>query len=424
MTPRRETALHVLYTRPGESAWYTLDTDHMTFFGANVLEVVRAAGLPGTLLRRLHFRTVGEEGGVRRTESVWHLHAGEAAGLDWRAEGAWDERRRAWREVARTPPTNVPWMHPGWHADTLAWLDEELTAQGRTRTGEPAVLKHWQISVLWRVPTGAGPVYLKAVPAFFAREVAVTPVLARELEGAAPPVLAADTGRGLLLLESAGSEVSEAPDLDAVMAHVARLQQASRPLLPALELRDRGPEYVLDWLDALLSDATLLTGEDGGFTAQDAGALRALRPLLTAALERLAASPLPRTLGHGDLHGGNMVARDGAFTLLDWSDVCVTHPFLDVNPAYFSPWQVDPPPGAVDAARDVYLRAWTEFAPEDDLKALFRDAVICGELYRALGYVDGLQGAVEDKTEWRTAHLGHLRQVLRLHRAQDWSWAP
>ncbi|WP_309572026.1 phosphotransferase [Deinococcus sp.] len=422
--PGSETALHLLYTRIGQAALHTLNTDQLPYHGDGVAEAARAAGLPGHLLRRLHFRSLGEVDGVRRSECVWHLEAGGGAALDWRPDDIWDGPQRAWIALARTPPTNVPWMHPGWHAGALAWLDAELAAQGQARTGEPVILKHAQISALWRVPTAAGSVYFKAVPDFFAREVELTPALARELEGAAPPVLAADTTRGFLLLGDAGEVVAESLDLDAVMVHVAELQQQSLTLLPALALRDRGPEYVLGWLEHLFTDACLLNGQEGGFTPEEAQKLRELRPMLEAALLRLAASSIPRTLGHGDLHGGNIVTRGGHFTLLDWSDVCRTHPFLDVNPAYFYPWQVDPPQAPLDAARDVYLRQWTAIAPLVDLRPLFADALVCGELFRALGYVDGLQSAVEDKAEWRTAHLDHLRRVLRLTAAQDWTWTP
>ncbi|WP_194165307.1 phosphotransferase family protein [Deinococcus terrestris] len=283
--------------------------------------------------------------------------------------------------------------------------------QGLTRTGEPTVLKHWQISLLWRVPTSGGPVYLKAVPDFFAREVRVTPARAAGVPGAAPPVLAADEGRGLLLLADAGTDV-DAPDLPALLRHVARVQRASLPLLPALGLEDRGPAQVRSRLADLFSDEVLLVGEEGGLTPGEAGRLRALRPELEAALTRLEASPLPLTLGHGDLHGGNVVERAGEFTLLDWSDACVTHPFLDANAAYLTAHGTPTPPEDIAAAHDAYLSEWADLAPLDDLRGLHADALRAGELFRALGYVDNIQPHVEDPQEWRGAHLEHLRKVL------------
>lgn len=413
---RRETTLHLLFTRGGKAALRTLTTAQASYFGANVLEAARNAGLPATLRRRLQFHWAGEVGGVRRAESVWHLEAAQGLELDWQPASQLTERAREWLEIARTPPGNVPWMHAGWHAGALAWLDAELAAQGWARWAEPTVLKHWQISVLWRVETSGGRVYFKGVPAFFRREVELTPLLSRELPGAAPPVLAADTRRGFLLLADAGEE-NVVPDLGAVMRQLAHLQRASVPLLGGWALRDRGPEYVLEWLDRLLSDTVLLVGQADGFTPAEAEQLRAQRPALAAALRRLCASPLPRTLGHGDLHGGNVAQRGGAFTFLDWSDVCLTHPLLDARPAYFLGFEaLDALDGdqraLVAAASDTYLEAWTDCAPLAELRTLWGDALLAGELFRALGYVDGIQPAVEDKAEWRGAHLEHLRRLV------------
>lgn len=413
--PRRETTLHLLLTHPdGERVGQrTLTVGTTTYYGANVLEAARAAGLPVRLLRRLAFNSGGEEGGVVRAETIWQVHADDPPpGLVWQCPDGWPERERAWAHAALTPhtPRRAPWFHPDWAAGTLAWLDEELRAQGLTRTGEPTVLKHWQISLLWRVPTSGGVVYLKAVPDFFGREVRVTPALAA-VPGAAPPVLAAHQGRGLLLLAEAGTDV-DAPDLPALLRHLARVQRASLRLLPDLGLEDRGPAQVRSRLDDLLSDGVLLVGEEGGLTPGEAGRLRALRPELGAALSRLEASPLPLTLGHGDLHGGNVVERAGGFTLLDWSDACVTHPFLDANAAYLAPHGTPVPADEVEAAHTAYLEEWADLAPLEDLRALHADALRVGELFRALGYVEGIQPHVEDPQEWRGAHLEHLRTLL------------
>ena len=135
-------------------------------------------------------------------------------------------------------------------------------------------------------------------------------------------------------------------------------------------------------------------------------------------MHRLSASPLPRTLGHGDLHGGNVLVKDGQFTVLDWSDVCRTHPFMGVNPAYFvpNPWEnsLNADQEQLNAARQAYLQAWTGYALMQELEPLLKDGELTGELFRALGYVDGIQGAVQDKTEWHGTHLIHLRKALQM----------
>lgn len=163
---RRETTLHLLLTRPGgaELTCRTLPVTTPVYYGEHVLETARAAGVEGWLGRRLAFtrQGVGEDG-VTRATCAWQLFTPELPG----AVHVPDDLREL-ADAARTP-TRTPWFGPDWHAGALAWLDGKLAEQGRSRLGDPVVLKHWQISLLWRVPTQGGDVYFKAVPDFFAR---------------------------------------------------------------------------------------------------------------------------------------------------------------------------------------------------------------------------------------------------------------
>lgn len=417
MPVRRDTTLHLILTHPDgrRVARHTVGVDTTTYYGANVAEAARAAGLPARLLRRLAFTFHGEQEGVLRAESVWHIHleAEPEAAVTWTSAHEWAVDERRWAEAALSlhTPRRAPWFNPIWHAGALTWLDEQLRTQGLVRLDEPTVLKHWQISLLWRVRTSGGPVYFKAVPDFLRREVQVTRLLAAHLPGAAAPVLAADEERGFLLLADAGADV-DSPDLPALLRHLAGVQRASLPLLPRLDLDVRGPAHIRTRLNRLLSDEVLMLDQEGGLTRPEAEQLRAQRSVLEAALTRLDASPLPLTLGHGDLHGGNVVECAGQFTLLDWSDACVTHPFLDANAAYLLPHGTAGAPEALAEAHAAYLGEWSDLAPLDDLKSLHTDAVRVGELLRTLGYVDGIQRHVEDKSEWHGVHLDHLRKLL------------
>lgn len=406
----RETTLHLVAAHPDGQrvAWQRLTVKVMTYYGANIAEAAATVGWTGPLLRRLAFEELPPAGEMLRFEVAWQLDVTPAHQV-WIQPQELPPPQRAWAEAALKPAV-TPWFQPKWAAQTLAWLDAELSKQGLSRAGPPKTRKHWQISALWEVPTVTGRVFLKAVPTFFDREVEWTPLLSRELRGAAPSVLAADRERGLLLLGDRG-DPPEQPDLVRVMTHLAQVQQASLGL-PLGTLRDRGPEFILLWLERLLSDDLLLVGQEGGFTPAEAERLRATHPALVAALERLAHSPIPRTVGHGDLHNGNLLEQDGQLTFLDWSDICRTHPFLDANPAYFAPWGSAADQAALAQAQDAYLAQWHAYASPDELRGLFADALQVGELFRALGYVDGIQAHVADKTEWHDAHLDHLRKLL------------
>ena len=392
-----------------------LDTD--TFSGAGVSAAFAARlGTPLALVRRLHFRRLSDgPDGLRVRAAVWQLDPlGDVQGVTWPLPEALPESQRAWVEaaLAPAPPSRPPWQRPGWFAATLAWLDARLSALGRPRTGEPVILRHGQISALWHVPTESGPLYLKAVPPFFARELTVTAWLNRALPGAGPPVLALDELGGLLLMDHAGAELYGRADLDgpALARRLAGVQRATEGRLEALDLPDHGPAWVARELPGLLCDKHFQLGQPEGLTPDEARAMLALRPRLEASARRLAESPIPVTLGHGDLHLGNVAVEGERLTLLDWSDASLTHPFLDAAPAYLVSEETGQ--AGQDAFRDAYLEAWSELAPLPELRALYADAALIAEVYRALGYTLGIQPQVEDQSEWGSAHLYHLRALL------------
>lgn len=413
-----------------------LDVLHSVYFGQGVAaDFSRLLGTQLELLRRVHSEKLNDvalhASGLSLRRVIWTLglvgHEPDKA--EWTVPADLPPEQRIWALAALAPiPAARPlWQRPGGQRRLLAWLDAELAAQERPRTADIEVVKHSQISFLARVPTAAGPLYLKAVPEFFGRELPVTAWLSRELPGGAPFVLASDSALGALLLEDAGEPIEvEATgwngpaahperwtleDSRALLRHLARVQRATEMRLPELTelgLPDHGPEYLLERLPTLFEPERLLEGQPGGLSSAETQRFVLLRPALEAALTRLAASPVPRTLGHGDLHEGNVVVRDGAFTLIDWSDSSITHPFLDANPRYLVP------EAHAEAAAEAYLDAWAGVLPPEELRALLRDAVLAGEVYRALGLILGIQPHVEDDSEQGDAHLYHVQALLRM----------
>ncbi len=415
---KRETQLYLLYLHPDgkQAAISQRLTDEGTYYGANIIELAAEMGLFGQLLRRIHFRQLRQlsaDDKLIRAETVWYLNSAQPHKLNWQDITSFDETQQQWIKLAQIQLAQMPQSHVGWQAQALAWIDEELTAQNIQRLAPPKVLKHWQISVLWELNTTEGVFYFKAVPEFLRREIEFTPVLARKLTRAAPPVLSADASKGFLLMATAGQPATEINGA-AFLQHLAHIQQQSLPLLSSLNLRNRGPDYILTWFDHLFSDECLSVGNPKGFSQQEAQQFRQLRPMLQKTVQALADGPIPLTLVHGDMHNGNIVRQGSEYTILDWSDVCLSHPFLDAKTAYLWPEEQDPPEELYEEARQAYLAAWQTYAPASQLLVLYNKAVIVAELFSALSYVDGIQSAVEDKSEWDYVHLEHLRKVITL----------
>jgi hypothetical protein len=282
--------------------------------------VVRAArathGLRITVLRLLDAQQASAHGGA-----VTYL-----AQLDGDAHGA---PLQPWAGSLPEHPLRHPYARlNGPHAD-LAWAQAELQSAGITITGEPQQIRTWNLSSLWRLPSTAGPVWLKVVPPFFAHEGA----LIEALHGAAVPRMLARHGSRLLMAQAPGEDL-----YDATLAE----RRSMVDLLVALQRRwfGRADELLAiglpDWRAPALcaAIAALLHRRSDAVAPADRPLLAAFAADLPARCAAIAACGLPEGLVHGDFHGGNLRGGSGhALTLLDWGDSGVGHPLLDM-PAF------------------------------------------------------------------------------------------
>jgi hypothetical protein len=207
------------------------------------------------------------------------------------------------------------------------------------------------------VPTTTGVVWFKAAGKAFAHEARVLEVLQPLAPDLLPEVIAS-TDDGWLLLADAGRRAREHPvDWRKVLHGYAALQRAAAGHVDALlegGAYDNRPATVVDRARALMH-----------YLPPDlAATLESRLPHVAERIDRLAASRLPVTIDHGDLHDGNVFSSEGRVRIIDWGDSAVAHPFFTLSvaePAEFG-WT---------------LEAWDGYAPTAELQ---EEAVIVDEL--------------------------------------------
>jgi hypothetical protein len=208
-----------------------------------------------------------------------------------------------------------------------------------------------------RVPTSRGVVWFKAARPAFAHEARVLEVL-QPLAPQLLPEVIASTDDGWLLLADAGERAREHPiDWRAMLHAYAALQRASAEHVDALlaaGVHDNRPASVVDRAEALMRY----------LPAELVAAVQARLPHVAEQMDRLAASRLPTTIDHGDLHDGNVFSADGRVRIIDWGDSAVAHPFFTLSVA-------DPEENAWA------VEAWEGYAPQDELQ---EEAAIVDEL--------------------------------------------
>ena len=302
------------------------------------------------------------------------------------------------------------WSDPRWRAEAVEWATGRLADRGRSVTGEVVQPHVYPWSTVLRLPTAEGPVWFKANGPGTSYEVALLDTLAEWCPDRVLVPIASDTDRGWLLLPDGGTTLRTAEggrtDLDRwarVLVEYADLQRrlASRAEeMVALGVPDLRPEVLPDRLVELLADESALRiDQPDGMSSERLAALRADLPRFSGWCAELAATGVPASLQHDDLHDGNIFVPyggDGPNLVFDWGDASVAHPFTTLLVTLrVVAHRFELAGGAPELLRlrDAYLEPWTAEHDRATLLEASRLAVRTGPVGRALSWRRSLIGA-------------------------------
>ncbi len=282
------------------------------------------------------------------------------------------------------------------------WLDERLVTAGAQRTGpvEQNRIQPW--GTILTAPTTSGPIWFKASGDATLYEAGLYGVLVEAAPQFVLHPIAVDIERGWLLLHDAGPPVvakgasvntvvdvlcRALPDYAALQRSMANHVEA----MLTIGVRDTRLAALPSIFEEMLAVTGVFVDRHG--TAEDQQLwtrTAALRPAVLRGCERLAASPIPVSLDHNDLHTENIrggAAVSNAFRFYDWGDSGVAHSFtsmlvcLGVLVDYYGLALDDP---RLLAARDAYLTSFTDLAPLPDLVDELELACWLARIARAL----------------------------------------
>ena len=229
-------------------------------------------------------------------------------------------------------------------------------------------------STVLRVPTADGDLFLKQEEPLQAYEVELTIALAERWPDRVPEVVAADTDRAWLLLRDGGTNVADNGRVDAFPEalrlygelQVGEVVQVEELL--SYGLRDLRLDVVAEAYEPFFE-------RDHGLEASEVASLLALAPKYRELCARLAALDLPASIQHDDLHQWNVYVRGDRVAIYDWGDSSVAFPLWSWLKPLLAAHQygVDP-----KAFADAYLAAWSEHAPEPQLREALELAVPTG----------------------------------------------
>jgi phosphotransferase family enzyme len=307
----------------------------------------------------------------------------------------------------RPEPLRAAWARPGGVRATIAWADDALTAIDRPRVGPPEQIKSWNLSSVLRIPTAEGAVWCKSVPPFLTDEGTIIGLVGADDPTLVPRVLASDPASRTVLLEDvAGEDDWDAPE-ERLLAMVTTL----------VRLQDRWIDRVDDLLDAGLPDwrtsslaevvEALVARDDvrAQLTTTERQGLDGLVETLPERFAELDACVIPDTLVHGDFHPGNWRSDGRSLVLLDWGDVGVGHPMLDM-----SSFEAYVPDDARHRVQRAWIDAWKRARPGADPEQAHAMIEPIAALRRAVIYQRFLDGI---ETSERRYHASDVPDWLR-----------
>jgi Phosphotransferase enzyme family len=322
------------------------------------------------------------------------------------------------------------WSSTPWRTSAVAWLDAQLAAAGIERTGEVehSHLRPW--GTVLRAPTTDGPVWLKAAAPATAFEVALYELLAHTVPDRVLTPIASDPARGWVLLPDGGPSLGErkagidlVEDLVAAVVEYGRLQRRLEPCvdqLLGLGVADMRPAAMpARFDDALAAVRRIADAADDPTAGTILPKVAAMRPTVDSWCERLAASPVPPSLDHNDLHPWNILGESGDVRYYDWGDAVVAHPFAAVLvPLGFVQRGLGATledPGFL-RARDAYLDVFADLAPRAELVETLALACRVAKIARALTWERAVRAALEQgepvERTWATASAETLASIL------------
>lgn len=277
------------------------------------------------------------------------------------------------------------------------------------------------------VPTDEGLCYFKASAPALVYEAGLTEALVEWFPQWMPELLACDTERGWLLMRDSGIPLRKYVRSVGDLTHWGKVLPAYAELQIALSDRvnellsfgvlDRRLASLPDKFETLLNDRKAMCfGSLEGLTEENYRKLLGLHPRFARMCETLVGYGIPESLHHDDFHDANIFLRDGRYTLTDWGEACLAHPFFSMlvnlrSTAYSMKWEYND--SRLNTLRDAYLKPWECFASHTDLLAAYRLAVRIAMVNRALTWhhvVSSLDEA--QRVEYEESVPGWLLEFL------------
>ena len=298
-----------------------------------------------------------------------------------------------------TTPKLPCWQQSHWPQSAQNWTQTELTKQNIRLNGELQPIKAWALGHVFRQATSSGDIFFKATAflPLFSNEASLCAKLFKLFPQYHAEVLAYDAEQQWMLTASFGEAFIDTVPLSdwaKPFAAFADLQLSSAKHTHELESAGcirRDIRFLSKQLCDIFQDKSITYRLPSDIDLTPDNLHQALARL-DENIAALLAYQLPNTLVHSDLHIENIAPNTRAntnneqFIFFDWSDACISHPFIDGTYLFRMEDSKDK-----HFVIDAYLAQWTQFGAMFELKQAWELAESVCYAHQAVSYAGMIQ---------------------------------
>lgn len=287
----------------------------------------------------------------------------------------------------------------------------------------PEIVQDKPWSIVYRINTNKGLVFLKKVPEALALEASIIDVLHKAFHAPVPRIIADNQEQHSFLMLDAGIQLHEyfqenfcADILIKILQAYVALQMQSQSKV-ALFFDMNVPDWQIEKLPILyrhiIDDEKLLL--DDGLTKEELFTLQKLESVLFSICEKLSHYKIKNSFGHADFHDKNMLIHPVTqqTTIIDLGEVVITHPFFSLhNCLHMAKENFSLSNEQYQLVKAACIQPWLAYETKENIAAIFALIERCWSIHAVLGEVR-LMNSVDSAAFQRLHRQGRLANKLR-----------
>ncbi|MFW6029157.1 MAG: hypothetical protein ACOCRO_02765, partial [Halanaerobiales bacterium] len=286
-------------------------------------------------------------------------------------------------------------------------------------------IKNNAISAVYKIISDNNNYYVKVLPTIFSSELNIIKYLSSKYPKNIPEVYLINSQENILITkEINGNMLYEFDELNVwkkcltTYAKIQLSESNQKDKLLELGFKDRTMNSLREQLEIISKNiSSIEIDKEYRLTEDEIQFFKDNIDKFKELTYKLELSAIPSTIEHGDFYVANIAIEDEKCVIFDWSDGCITHPFLSMIP-FFSECKFSPENKEKLLAH--YLRQFSDFGTMDELLIEYSFVKVVGEMHLAWTYYIITTSLTKDlQWEVERSFLSCIRGIIQYFKKEN-----